>query len=90
MAALISSSRRTGWVKRRLGDGVRVGVGFFQDFGHGVDEVAYGFLGFGFCGLDQETLGHQQRDVDGGGVLVVVEQALGDVERGDVLALAWA
>ena len=30
---------------------------------------------------------HQQREVDGGGVLVVVEQALGDVERGDVVVL---
>jgi len=64
-----------------------VGVGFFQDLGHGVDDVVHGFLGFGFGGLDQEALGHQQREVDGGGVLVVVEQALGDVERGDVVVL---
>ena len=55
--------------------------------GHGADEVVHGFLGFGFGGLDQEALGHQQREVDGGGVLVVVEQALGDVERGDVVIL---
>ena len=48
---------------------------------------SHGFLGFGFGGLDQEALGHQQREVDGGGVLVVVEQALGDVERGDVVVL---
>ena len=34
-----------------------------------------------------EALGHQQREVDGGGVLVVVEQALGDVERDDVVVL---
>ena len=37
--------------------------------------------------LVQEALGHQQREVDGGGVLAVVEQALGDVERGDVVVL---
>ena len=73
--------------ERRFGDGLGVGVGFFQDFGHGVDEVVHGFLGFGFRGLDQEALRHQQREVDGGGVLVVVEQALGDVERGDVVVL---
>ena len=64
-----------------------MGVGFFQDLGHGLDEVVHGFLGFGFGGLDQEAFGHQQREVDGGGVLVVVEQALGDVERGDVVIL---
>ncbi len=47
----------------------------------------HGFLGFGFGGLGQEAFGQQQREVDGGGVLVVVEQALGDVQRGDVVVL---
>ena len=74
-------------VERSQDDGVAIGAGFFQDFGHGVDEVVHGFLGFGFGGLDQEAFGHQQREIDGGGVLVVVEQALGDVERGDVVVL---
>ena len=70
-----------------FGDYLRLSVGFFRVLGHGVDEVVHGFLGFGFGGLDQEAFGHQQREVDGGGVLVVVEQALGDVERGDVVVL---
>ena len=52
---------------------------------HGVDEVAHGFLGFGR--LNQEALGHQQREVDVWGVLAVVEPALGDVERGDAVVL---
>ncbi len=47
----------------------------------------HGFLGFGFGGLGQEAFGQQQREVDGGGVLVVVAQALGDVERCDLVAL---
>jgi len=72
--------------ERRFGDGLGVGVGFFQDLGHGVDEVLHGFLGFGFGGLDQEALEHQQREVDGGRVLV----ALGDVERGDMVVLGLA
>lgn len=38
---------------------------------------------FGSGGLDEEALRHQQREVDGGGVLVVVEPAFGDVECGD-------
>jgi len=54
-------------VERSQDDGVAIGAGFFQDFGHGVDEVVHGFLGFGFGGLDQEAFGHQQREVDGWG-----------------------
>ena len=70
-----------------FGDYLRLSAGFFRDFGHGIDEVVHGFLGFGFGRLDQEAFGHQQREVDGGGVLVVVEQVLGDVERGDFVVL---
>ena len=33
----------------------------------------------------KKPFGHQQREVGGGGVLVVVEEAFGDVERGDVV-----
>jgi hypothetical protein len=70
-----------------FGDYLRLSVGLFRDFGHGIDEVVHGFLGFGFGGLDQEALAHQQRKVDGGGMLAVVEQALGDVERGNMVVL---
>ncbi|ASK36059.1 hypothetical protein CEK62_17550 [Alcanivorax sp. N3-2A] len=48
---------------------LRIGDGFFQDIEYGVDEVAHCFLSFGFGGLYQKTLGHQQREIDGGGVL---------------------
>ena len=58
-----------------------------EDLFHGVDEVVHGFLGFGFGGLDEEAFGYEQRKVGRGGVLVVVQQALGDVHGADVVFL---
>ncbi len=47
--------------------------------------MVHGFLGFG--GLDEEAFGHEQWEEGRGGMLVVVQQALGDVHGADVVFL---
>ena len=57
--------------------------GFLEDRDHRVDEAVERFLALGLGGLDQQALGHQQREVGRRRMEAVVEQALGEIHRGD-------
>src|SRR5947209_3449089 len=62
---------------------LRVGPGQIGDLPYGVGEGVQGGLGLGLGGLHHDRLGHDQREIDGGGVITALEQPLGHVERLD-------
>src|SRR5207244_9921191 len=65
---------------RRLAHARGVAACLLCDRKHGVGELVERLLGLGLGRLDHEGALHHQREVDGGRVEAVVEEALGDVE----------
>ena len=66
---------------------VGVGKSLFGYAMHDVNEVIECLLRLGFRRLYHDALVEQQGEVDSGRMVAIVEQALGDVERGDTGAL---
>ena len=82
LAALTSSSRRTGVVTGASFIACGSFAASLQQLAHDLDEFVERFLALGFGRLDQQALRHQQREIIRRRVDAVIEQALGEIQRG--------
>src|SRR5436309_5655763 len=64
-------------------DDFGIGARLLGNLLHDADEVIESFAGLRFGRLDHQGLVHNQREVDGWRVHTKIEQALGDIQRGD-------
>ena len=78
------------WCRARCGRSPGSSAASSQDRADHLGEVVQALLGLGLGGLDHERLVHQQREVHGGRVDLVVEHPLGDVQRLDAQLLLGA
>ena len=86
-AALTSSSRRTGVVNGASFIACGSLAGELEQLAHDLDEFVERFLALGFGRLDQQAFRHQQREIIRRRVDAVIEQALGEIERGHAVRL---
>ena len=70
-------------------DQLGVALGLGGNLVHHIDEGIDGLLAFVLRGLNHEALMEEEGEVDGGSMVAVVEEALGNVHRGDARALIY-
>src|SRR6185437_10788818 len=68
---------------RSAGDALGFFRSFRQDLAHGLDEGIECRLALGFRRLDEQTLGHEEREIGRRRVHAVIEQPLGEIHGSD-------